>query len=166
MNFKVYLAGPIKGLTYNEATNWRDTVRDSLPSTVLTYSPMRGKQRLQEITSGEKIKCAYEDNPLTSAKGINMRDYFDVASSDAVFVYLKGATQVSIGTVMEIAWARAFNKPVILVMEKEGNIHHHSMLLYPCGFHVETLEEGIDCLKALLLGDRYHLAEAQAATTL
>lgn len=151
--FKVYLAGPIKGFTFDGCTEWRKIVRDSVPSCIKTYSPLRGKQRVAEIQSGELIKDCYETNPLTSAKGINTRDYFDVQSSDAIFVYLKGAEKVSIGTVMEIAWARAFSKPVILVMEKSGNIHEHSMLTFPCGYWVETLEEGISILKAILLPD-------------
>lgn len=151
--FKVYLAGPIKGFTFDGCTSWRKQVRDAMPFEIKTYSPLRGKQRVAEIQSGELIKDCYESNPLTSAKGINTRDYYDVMSSDMVFVYLKGAEKVSIGTVMEIAWARAFNKPTILVMEKTGNIHEHSMLLYPCGYHVETLEEGIEILKAILLPD-------------
>jgi nucleoside 2-deoxyribosyltransferase len=148
MNYTVYLAGPITGLTYGNATEWRKLVKDAMPSHISTLSPMRGKQRL-ELLKDEQIKMSYEDNPLTSEKGINTRDYYDVMRCDALFVNLLGAQKVSIGTVMEIAWARTTQKPVILVMEK-GNVHDHAMLRYACGFIVSTLEEGIEVLKTVI----------------
>lgn len=147
--FLVYLAGGISGLTFNEAVEWRRKVRDAVPSNIKTLSPMRGKQRLEEMTDGKAILDTYEENPLTSYKGINQRDYFDVKRSDAIFVNVLGAKTVSIGTVMEVAWARAFEIPVILVMEP-GNIHTHSMFTFPCGFIVDTLEKGIEVLKCII----------------
>lgn len=152
MTHLVYLAGPITGCTYAECTDWRTVVRDAVPSHIQTISPMRGKQRLKEISSGSKILMSYEDNPLTSVKGINTRDYNDVKRSAAVFVNFTGAERISVGTVMEIAWAKAFSIPTICVMEKD-NMHHHSMLDYACGYVVETLEEGIEILKVLLGND-------------
>lgn len=145
----VYLAGPITGLTYDGCTEWRSQVKHDLPYYIQTISPMRGKQRLEEIANGGPILDSYKDNPLSSDKGINARDYWDVRRCDAVFVNLLGATKVSIGTVMEIAWARAFNKPVVCVMEKD-NIHSHSMLNYACGFQVEDLQSGLDILSSIL----------------
>ena len=62
-----------------------------------------------------------------------------------------GATRVSIGTVMEIAWGAAFHKPVVLVMEPQGNIHEHSMLKEACVYHVDSLEDGVFVTRALLL---------------
>ncbi len=150
---KVYLAGPITGVTYTDCTDWRDYMRDKLPSNIETYSPMRGKTRLSDRANGNVILDSYEDDPLSSNKGINARDYNDVKTCDAVFVNFLGAKRVSIGTVMEIAWARAFNKPVVCVMEKD-NLHNHSMLNYACGFILETLEEGADVLTAILSSDK------------
>jgi nucleoside 2-deoxyribosyltransferase len=159
-HFLVYLAGPITGCTLDECNDWRVEVKNALEERVYTkvpiygyhihtLSPLRGKQRVLEALEKSTIQHNYETNPLTSIKGINTRDYFDVQRSDVIFVNLLGAKIVSIGTVMEIAWARAFNKPVVCVMEKD-NIHHHSMLDYACGYIVETLEDGINILKAVL----------------
>ncbi len=61
------------------------------------------------------------------------------------------AQKVSIGTVMEIAWAKAFQIPVIVIMEKEGNLHDHPMIRDCIGFRVETLLEAIWLTKVLLL---------------
>jgi nucleoside 2-deoxyribosyltransferase len=148
-NFLVYLAGPIAGCTYGECTDWREGVRRAAPASIHTLSPMRGKQRLKEIEAGSTIKGVYEQNPLTSAKGINTRDFNDVRRADAVFVNFLGAKKVSIGTVMEIAWARAFSKPVVCVMESD-NVHRHTMLEYACGYIVETLDEGVEVLATIL----------------
>jgi nucleoside 2-deoxyribosyltransferase len=145
--FLVYTAGPITGCDYNGCTEWREWVKNNVDGQIATISPMRGKQFIKE-RSGYGIGVS----PLASVKGINTRDYFDVQRCDAVFVNFRGASKISIGTVMEIAWARAFNKPVVCVMEK-NNIHNHSMLNYACGYIVETLEEGVMVLEALLLTD-------------
>lgn len=152
--FLVYLAGPITGLTYDNCTEWRQQVKDSVPSHIMTLSPMRGKQRLKEISENKPILDCYNDNPLTTEKGINVRDYYDVQRSDLIFVNLLGAKSISIGTVMEIAWARAFGKPTIVLMEKEGNVHNHSMVKYASSFIIDNLEEGIELLKIVLGPDQ------------
>lgn len=151
-NFLVYLAGPITGTTYEECTEWREKVKEMVDWSISTLSPMRGKQFIKERSSSIGIVMSYEDSPLASGKGINTRDYNDVRRADAIFVNFLGADKVSIGTVMEIAWARAFSIPVVCVMEKD-NIHQHAMLNYACGYIVETLEEGVAVLEALLLPD-------------
>ena len=151
-NFLVYLAGPITGVSYGECTEWREKVKEMVDDSISTLSPMRGKQFIKERSNGMGIEMAYEDSPLASNKGINTRDYNDVRRADAIFVNFLGAEKVSIGTVMEIAWARAFSIPVVCVMEKD-NIHQHSMLNYACGYILGTLEEGVAVLEAILLPD-------------
>lgn len=163
MNNLVYLAGPITGCTYDGCTGWRQKVMDSVPSFIHTISPMRGKQRLREKISGEPIEDHYDDNPLTTTKGINSRDYFDVSRCDVVFVNFLGASRVSIGTVMEIAWAKALGKLVICVMEKD-NIHHHAMVNECCAYIVDSLDQGIDILISSLSTDRQY-AEVDSMTT-
>lgn len=149
MQYKVYLAGPITGLDYKGATNWRNEVRDKVGPYIGTYSPLRGKEFLGRATA---IADHYDGSVMAGVKGINTRDYNDVVTSDAVFVNFLGSKKVSIGTVMEIAWAKAHNVPVVCVME-EDNIHHHAMLDYACGYIVDNLEEGVEVLKALLFSD-------------
>jgi len=151
-NFLVYLAGPITGVSYDGCTEWRERVKEMVDNSITTLSPMRGKQFIKERSTSNGIAMAYEDSPLASTKGINTRDYNDVRRADAIFVNFLGAEKISIGTVMEIAWARAFSIPVVCVMEKD-NIHNHSMLNYACGYIVNTLEEGVLILEALLLPD-------------
>ena len=150
-DFLVYLASPITGSTYDEAQDWRESVQRQFAREVHGISPLRAKeQRL--IRSGGPILDSYEDCPLTSKKGITTRDRNDCMRADLVLVNLLGAKRVSIGTVMEIAWADSQRIPVVLIME-EGNIHEHSMLTECCGFRVATLEDAVDIVHAILLPD-------------
>jgi len=59
------------------------------------------------------------------------------------------ATRVSIGTIIEIAWADANNIPIILIAE-DTNIHNHPMIQECCGFQVDTIEKGTELVKAVL----------------
>jgi nucleoside 2-deoxyribosyltransferase len=148
MKKKVYLAGPITGTSYGEATDWRaKAVRDLEKWGIAGFSPMRGKAYLSKE---EELLDAYNDQTMSSITAINIRDYNDTRTSDAILVNLLDAKRVSIGTVMEIAWAKAHKIPIVLIMEKEGNVHDHGMLTYNC-IRVTTLHEGIACIKQLLL---------------
>lgn len=144
---KVYLAGPISGHSYKNVTDWREDAKNYLSDmNILGYSPLRGKSYLN---NEEMIKDHYSSHTMSSIKGINVRDYNDVKTSDAVIVnLLNSGDKISIGTVMEIAWARAFQIPVIIVME-ENNPHNHGMLTYG-NIVVDTLEEGLDTVVLML----------------
>ena len=111
-------------------------------------SPMRHKDYLlQETAMGD----TYEDQVMSSQRGIFGRDFWDSNRCDALFVNLLGAERVSIGTVLEIAWAWSARNPVVLVMEDEGNPHEHAMLRECSYFRVPTVDEGIDVLGKLFL---------------
>lgn len=156
-NPRVYLAGPIRGLNYNEATEWREQATAALGAVGIDgMSPMRAKAYLKGSADAadvgrQKLADTYPQHPLSTARAIVTRDRKDCMRSDMVIMYLKGAKTVSIGSVMEIAWADAARVPVVLVMEKEGNIHEHGMIAETCGFRVETLDEAIHVVKAVLL---------------
>jgi len=147
MNPKVYLAGPITGTSYEESTDWRDTAYLRLSDNNINgFSPMRGKAYLSKE---EEIEDSYSDYTMSSITGINVRDYNDCKTADAVLVNLLGSKKVSIGTVMEIAWARAFQIPIVLIMERENNIHEHGMLTFG-NIRVSSLKEGIEAIIQLL----------------
>lgn len=155
MEYRVYLAGPITGLSYDGTMEWREFVKkrfDQMKSDekrIIGVSPMRAKEYLSTI---ESIGHGNEKYGICSGgKAIVCRDRNDVMTSDAILINLLGAEKVSIGTVIEIGWADAFRKPVVLVMEKGRlNIHEHDMVSEMAGFWVETLEEGIHLINAIL----------------
>ena len=144
--FLLYCAGPITGVSYGESTDWREYVASKLPPHIKAVSPMRGKKYL---ASEKNIKDSYEEHPLSCQKGITCRDRMDVMRCDMIFVNFLGASKVSIGSVMEVAWADAWRKPIIVVMEKD-NVHSHAMLREVSGFVVSILDEAIAIATAVL----------------
>jgi nucleoside 2-deoxyribosyltransferase len=148
MPYHVYLAGPITGLSFDACVDWRIDFIEKLPARIVGLSPMRGKTHLEHETS---IRDEYISSVMSSSRGIITRDFNDCKRADVIVANLLGASRVSIGTVMEIAWGRAFQTPVILVMEKTGNIHDHSMIRETAGYTVETLDDALLLTKAMLL---------------
>ena len=144
--FLLYCAGPISGVSYGESTDWREYVAGKLPVHIKAVSTMRGKKYL----AGEsKVKDSYEEHPLSCQKGITCRDRMDTMRCDMVLVNFLGAKSVSIGSVMEIAWADAYRKPIVVVMEKD-NVHWHAMVREVSGFIVSDLDEAIKIVNAVL----------------
>jgi nucleoside 2-deoxyribosyltransferase len=148
-DFLVYLAGPISGMTYDEAQAWRAYASQNLPQEIRAISPLRAKsQRLARLG---KIWNSYEDHPLCCESGITARDRNDCTRADALIVNLLGATFVSPGTCIELGWADVYRIPVILVMEKTGNPYDHPMVRRTAGFRVETLDEALAVCEAVLM---------------
>ena len=148
----IYLAGAITGESYGNATDWRRYVRDHLNPGIVGLSPLRAKTYLEEEKA---IGDCYDsqngvETPLSTSRGIMNRDFFDCQKCDIVLANLLDTKIVSIGTVMEIAWAYALKKPLIIVMEKEGNLHEHAMIREATGFRVSTIEAAIDIANAVL----------------
>ena len=153
---KVYLAGPITGLSYGDTTDWRQHVKTALqwsdtPQWIEAYSPMRAKEYLAKEKVIQDRYDYLPDDVLSTAKGITTRDRWDCLTCDLLFVNLLGAKKVSIGTVLEIAWADSKRTPIVLVMEKNDNIHEHAMIDECVGFRVDTLDKAINVTKSILL---------------
>lgn len=147
MNKKVYLAGPVTGLSYEDCVDWRNHAKEVLGHAgIIGISPLRA---IDYLTSEHKIDLVY-DMPLSNSKGITARSRWDAMDCDVVFINVLDAEIVSIGTVMEVAWADILRKPIILVMEDEGNPHDHPMITESVGFRLTTLDEGLEIAKAIL----------------
>lgn len=109
---KVYLSGRIYGLTYAQATGWRDAVASALwHSGIEVYDPMRGKEELAAVE-----EMPHElDNPTFSKPAMFTRDLLDITRSDIVLVY--NIPPVGRGTMFEMGYAYAHNIPIVLVTE-------------------------------------------------
>lgn len=138
--FLLYLAGPIAGCTYGECTDWRKYAAAKLPPHISALSPMRGKDFL---AAHPMMQGEHPENPFCRQPGIVCRDRSDVMRADAVLFNLLGAKTVSIGTCIEFGWADAFRKPIILAMEKQGNVHEHMIIRGVAGFAVDNLDDAI-----------------------
>lgn len=150
--YKVYLAGPITGLNYKGATDWRNYAKDELAKVGVTgLSPMRAKDYLKDVEKFPADGDAYAKiSPMSSNRGITTRDRFDCTRCDVVLVNLLGATSLSAGTTMEIAWADLKRIPIVCAMEPKGNPHEHGMILESIGFRVTSLDEALYVTKCVL----------------
>jgi nucleoside 2-deoxyribosyltransferase len=147
----VYLAGPISGLTLDGCNDWREWMTRALGHEIIALSPLRNKKA--RLSHAGAIADHYDDDPLTRLPGIVGRDRFDVMRADMVLVNVLRAERISLGTVMEVAWADLLRKPVVLVMEKQGNVHEHGMFTEVVQYRVETLGEAVRVVRAVLLPD-------------
>jgi len=156
MNKSVYLSGPITGYDFDHwsCNGWRKNaaLAPEVDSTggltgIVCYSPLRGKAYLKNIAG--PIEGEY-NGPLTSRHAITQRDRHDCMTCDAMLVYLANAERVSIGTMIELGWADAVRKPIVLVMEP-GNVHEHVIACSIPIAVVPTLEEGCDLIRRILL---------------
>lgn len=149
----VYLAGPITGLSFGECTDWREYAIKSLAEeNIKGLSPMRGKEYLASLPTISGHGNEYQHmGVFATSRGVMTRDRFDCTRCDVVLMNLLDAKQVSIGTMMELAWADLSRIPVVCVMEKDkSNVHEHMMVNEAIGFKVETLADGLAIVKAIL----------------
>lgn len=153
MNPSVYLAGQISGLNWQDSVSWRDVVTTELnKSGIDCFSPLRAKSYLRPYSERDGvIDKTYEDHVLSSQRGIFGRDFNDCIKRDLLFVNYLEATQRSLGTAMEVAWAYLNDTPVVVCIEEEGNENDHAMIMEACRFRVTTIEEGIWVAQTLLL---------------
>ena len=150
----VYLAGPITGLTYDDGQDWREYAKGLLAPDIDAYSPLRAKAHLSALgvldNAGKSDSKYLGLNALSEPQGITARDRFDCTGRSMVLVNFLGATQVSVGTCIELGWADGARRPVVIAME-EDNIHRHAMVNQIAGFIVPTLEDAVTVCKAVLL---------------
>lgn len=145
--YLVYLTGPIGGCSYDGATTWREQFTEMLAGyNAKCLSPMRGKGYLSKETNIDSVE--YE-TPLSCPKGVYTRDRWDSLRCDLMIANLSDAEKVSVGTMMEFAWADSKGTPVIMVM-KEDNIHNHILVKGAPSFRVNTLKEAAELAKAIL----------------
>jgi nucleoside 2-deoxyribosyltransferase len=147
----VYLAGPITGLTHDEARDgWRREFASLLPEHIHCNSPMRGKEMLRDfgvLTSGK----GYPNGAMTSSAGITCRDFNDVRTCDAMIAcFLESEGRVSAGTFMEYGFAHALQKPIIGIGSPDDPNLHHLMAQRVLGWRVDDLEEAVVIVSHLL----------------
>lgn len=154
--YSVYLAGPVTGEILLYASDWRDMARTNLRAydMIETVSPLRHKVLPDE----GPIPDSDESDPLNSRRGIYARCRADVLRSDLVLAnFAYAQTRVSIGTVMEVTWAKEWDIPVIAFIDSSNksypNPHWHNMLRETFDFVVPTLSQALDLIPRILLPD-------------
>lgn len=148
---KVYLAGPIGGLSYAEATDWRQEAKAALDAVgIAAFSPMRAKDFLKDETKLTWLMDHWQ-NPMATSKGIMARDHSDCITANAVLFNFLGAKRVSLGSAMELAWCYDRHIPTIVVAEHDNPNIAHPMAHEAINFRVDTLEQGLEIIRHVLL---------------
>ena len=131
MNTKVYLSGGM-----NES-NWQKTVIDAVDCDGYIFFNPR-------------------EHNLIDSKQYTFWDLYYVDKCDIVFAYMQEENPSGYGLTLEIGYAKALNKPIILVDEKshlQGNFSRYFKIVKESSTVVfENLGEGIELLKKLRHG--------------
>lgn len=150
---KVYLSGPITGLTYKQARcGWRKEVGDTLSrSGIGVLSPMRHEGHLAEL---EKKKITEEvlkpiNHFFSQPKMIVEKDFLDIDAADIMLVNFLGAKKVSQGTIAEMGYAYAKDKSIITVMDND-NVHNSVFVREMSAAVLDNMEDAVHVIQSLL----------------
>lgn len=161
MKKKIYLSGPMSGLTFEQSIARREEIiniarpifADEFQN-VIWVSPLRRVE--QEGTNEAFLKGTGEvilkDNPnftTTFKKRMFNRDMFDVFKSDAILVDFAQSLEVSIGSVCEVAGAWSHDVPVFMVLT-ENDPHDHLFMNEMAHFKYADFEPALRDLKSYL----------------
>ena len=160
---KIYLAGPMGHLTAEDANGWRndvtafmETLKDPTSGRRAYYvlNPLRGRSFLTGMQDS-KVFPVVDVHGDGWGREVVRRDLYDVLRADVVLFNFEvaGVKSVSIGSMFELAWARAHTKFALVVM-KDGNLHDHCFVRDAASFIVPTLSDALDYLSTVLNCER------------
>jgi nucleoside 2-deoxyribosyltransferase len=148
MRPKIYCAGPIAQKTYDQSELWRNEFKALVEPHIECFSPLRGKQHLR--AQGVLCPSAIYSDPLCTDRGILIRDHLDCMRADLIVCNLLDLDLVTIGSVMECAWAYAYRKPLILIMADQS-VHDHPMLRAVTDYRVLSVAHAAELSLSILL---------------
>lgn len=157
----VYLAGPIAGCTEGEAKDWRDYVcADLSGSGIVGISPLRCEPPQKDgLGYADPLKLEGIDPMFGTARAISSKNIMDVQVCDLVLAFLPrvmNEKRPSYGTVVEMAWAKWADKPVILVTD-DPYVAKHPVINVCAGWVLGSLDEALKVIHGLF--DDYVRAE-------
>lgn len=144
----IYLAGPIAGCDIKEANDWRHDL-----SYLLGQHGIRGVSPLRcEPLIGERYSVGYEDPRFGTPRAIASKNFMDVQMCDMTLCYFPkdlNVRRLSIGSVIELAWAHSLRKPTILVSDYEF-LTEHPVVQANASWILKTLPEAVDVIVGVL----------------
>lgn len=147
---KVYIALPISGHAYEDIREVFSHLSDTFKFFGYeVLSPMTAKGVLRNEL---EFRSHGYDNPVCTNHAIFERDKWMVSNCDIIFVYLKGGGDISIGCMMELAWASLLGKHSIVVMGGDGSIYNHAFVLEAADIIFHETREALDYMKQLIEG--------------
>lgn len=142
----VYLAGPITGLTESSAKDWRESVKQLLPSGFVGVDPLRSEPKVNG-----SYKPHYADKKFGTPSAINVKNWVDTMRADVVLAYLPrvlNEKELSIGTMFEIGWASAHRKHVVLVTD-DPRVINHPLMTQNVSHILPSFEDAVDTIAGI-----------------
>ena len=140
----VYLTGPVKGVSYGEATAWRDRFADNLKTkNIICFSPLRFRE-----DQSKRPTLGHQPGDKSPRASVH-RDLFDVKRCDLVFANFLSTEITSFGSVFELGYAYALQKPVVLCIDK-ASVYDHCFLTETSGFIVHSEYEALEIIESIL----------------
>jgi len=139
----IYLGGSIAGISYDQATIWRNRVRKLLTKDFQVFQildPMRDKEHLSDI---ELLDIDHTTRP----EDIFNRDMSDIDKSDIILCNLMTK---SLGSLFENGYAYAKHKPVILVIDED--YIGHPFLMTPSRYVTTDIDKAVMYINTNLRG--------------
>ena len=139
---RIYLSGPITGLSESSIQPWRQLAALRLGGLGEVIDPAAvyydAAPAFEKRENSEQAVQRLRHGIYVVNRNKNL-----VRGSDVLFANFLGASaKASIGSVGEVYWANAFGKPIVIVREKVGNVHDHAMLNAMASCISHTLDDG------------------------
>ncbi len=147
---KVYLVGPITGYAFEVVARWRKEFVANPPEGTVGIDPLRKRK---ELATSKKLDGEYPTHRLASKDGILAQNKYDVHRSSAILANFLGVDLLSLGSVIELAWAFHEWKYVVVAMKK-GNPHDHPWVRACADSVVETMDEARSIVRRPFEGGR------------
>lgn len=140
----LYLAGPMSGLTWRQALEWRKQATDILHTHWRIINPVRHQVSVEQLD--EIIPCGVQDDSHTAlhlcATGLCAQDEFYIDQSDWLLCNYLDAVRPSFGTVWEQGYAWGRNKHILSVIEP-GSLHDHPFVRRRSHVFTPNLDDAI-----------------------
>lgn len=151
----IYLAGPVLGCDKGEANDWRAEFSAKLGE-LGGYTDAAGEPLLVGVSPlrcepliGERYGPNYPDAKFGTPGAIAAKNLLDVQTCDLTLAYFPREItkrKVSLGTVVELAWAKALGKPTILVSTAPVVREHPVIQACAPGWQLDTLDEALEVI--------------------
>lgn len=128
---RIYLSGPMSGLTVETAMSWVTEARDRLTKVGYScHSPIEletGHLPLDEVIAPDSSR---EGHPLERREVFFHFDHNEVKKADIIYVNVTPLEddQYSLGTDWEMAWGYEFDKMLVLVARMEQAYLKHPFI--------------------------------------
>jgi nucleoside 2-deoxyribosyltransferase len=147
---KIYIAHQISGLAFDQANDYFLQTAEILADYGYdVLSPMTGKGYLRPDakTDEEVLQSVGYLFPSATDHAIFERDRWMVTQADIVYVNLEDMERVSIGCLMELAWASLLGKHTVIVVNTA--IYKHCFVKEAADIMFTSHDEAIEYLQIL-----------------